>query len=742
MDMLVVAAAAGAGCLAKYWQDVLGDRGIRSGASGDAFAQSGGNSGINGSGFSSSTNEGHSQKRVVSSEENSLLSRRTQRRFGDPSGEPESLASLDVHQHVGTLSWLPDLEKGGDCRNRVGSGDGSDHVSQEFASTSGLNIEPLMTRVRREGYGSSHLPGSQSKDGDGCEELNDGHNALDKSGRYGPDLDETENVLSNEFSPRISDGRHRFCRNRSLLQRRWSHGYSMKPMTALESCLVAQLYREPVEMEEYVFSSPRSPSAGVLRPFIVTKDNQIFSSTAENDQQHLRLPSGLCADRLGYGSELLDNGHTLTGIPPLPAAGSKDSQRKEKQQRKKVLHGEVNASSATHSKKDLRSQGSIDAVLLFCFGIGVGVMSTILSSKREVNKLNELLKQTENLVQDLQEELEMKDSLTVKELASEPCISPERTSRKCSIKKATKSSTSKEPDECCDHIEDEIDMPKTADSESMSKIEAELEAELERLELNMSGFGHKRRLSGLSELDPDCMVDIVQGELRADVVAGERSSEESNLDASSSTSTPMHRSDYAVSPRELSLRLHQVIQSRLEERIAELETALQHSQKRLDAVENQESRSLQLQAGFSSSDISPTPFESPTIWTYQAQERLDFAASSTKSATDEEDHNSSVRPLRLNLSGDALDAYNDAFDEFIKMAESERQGTQMRDAVLQEAPNLNGLTDLHESWPDVEEQDEEDSKLLIKHILEKNKGKLSAKEARKMLLSFEDMSSE
>ena len=33
--------------------------------------------------------------------------------------------------------------------------------------------------------------------------------------------------------------------------------------------------------------------------------------------------------------------------------------------------------------------------------------------------MNDLLKQTENLVQDLQDELEMKDSLTVKELAIE-----------------------------------------------------------------------------------------------------------------------------------------------------------------------------------------------------------------------------------------------------------------------------------------------------------------------------------
>ena len=57
------------------------------------------------------------------------------------------------------------------------------------------------------------------------------------------------------------------------------------------------------------------------------------------------------------------------------------------------------------------------------------------------------LKQTENVVHDLEDELEMKDSLIVKE----------------------------------------VDTEKAAEnSESISNIEAELEAELERLEINMN----------------------------------------------------------------------------------------------------------------------------------------------------------------------------------------------------------------------------------------------------------------
>lgn len=45
--------------------------------------------------------------------------------------------------------------------------------------------------------------------------------------------------------------------------------------------------------------------------------------------------------------------------------------------------------------------------------------------------------------------------------------------------------------------------------------------------------------------------------------------------------------NYAVSPRELSIKLHEVIESRLEERIGELETALQNSQNWLQFLETE-----------------------------------------------------------------------------------------------------------------------------------------------------------
>lgn len=87
-----------------------------------------------------------------------------------------------------------------------------------------------------------------------------------------------------------------------------------------------------------------------------------------------------------------------------------------------------------------------------------------------MEKLDKLLKHKENLVQDLQEELEMKDSLTVKELAVE------------------------------DYESQDNSFDKMAEEESLSKIEAELEAELERLESNMNSTRFEAKLSNATEV--------------------------------------------------------------------------------------------------------------------------------------------------------------------------------------------------------------------------------------------------
>lgn len=119
-------------------------------------------------------------------------------------------------------------------------------------------------------------------------------------------------------------------------------------------------------------------------------------------------------------------------------------------------------------------------MLLFLIGLTIGITPEVFTYTREVKKLNEKLKLAENLVQDLQEELDMKDKLTVKELAGE-------ISQPLSTKNL--SSFNEEPTVSCSDPGDDSKL-------SMSKIEAELEAELGRLGIHMdlertSDFGEE-----------------------------------------------------------------------------------------------------------------------------------------------------------------------------------------------------------------------------------------------------------
>jgi hypothetical protein len=56
---------------------------------------------------------------------------------------------------------------------------------------------------------------------------------------------------------------------------------------------------------------------------------------------------------------------------------------------------------------------------MFSSGVQIGIISSSLSSKKDVDSLKGTLKRMENLVQDLQDELDMKEGLTVKELPNE-----------------------------------------------------------------------------------------------------------------------------------------------------------------------------------------------------------------------------------------------------------------------------------------------------------------------------------
>lgn len=143
--------------------------------------------------------------------------------------------------------------------------------------------------------------------------------------------------------------------------------------------------------------------------------------------------------------------------------------------------------------------GTSDRALLFYIGLTMGVVSSFLANKQEAEKMKCLLKQTESLVQDLQEELEMKDSLTVKELAAEDFeLQDVHTDHCVDDTGHSLSLEEKSDEEYCSQ---------KAEEKSLIEIEAELEAELQRLESSMNSSsleGKLCNLTGVSTLHNAC----------------------------------------------------------------------------------------------------------------------------------------------------------------------------------------------------------------------------------------------
>ncbi|XP_038678511.1 uncharacterized protein LOC119979958 isoform X2 [Tripterygium wilfordii] len=436
------------------------------------------------------------------------------------------------------------------------------------------------------------------------------------------------------------DSLHGSLRKKGYLRPKYFPGHFVKPLNSIESCLMAQLPVEHADMEEYVLSAPPSPCRPTMRPLLVTNGSKIIG----------RARGDFSSAQIRIDDDRQSKEGIVSGVPQLPSVGYSGHPRKLKLKRRQGHNGKLSSSSKLHSRKHFQPQhGPHNGAFLFYLGVSIGVIYSFMTNTREVNKLKELLKQTESLVQDLQEELDMKESLTVKELADE---------------------TSQSQDGC-DHASHDIAQPFFSEhyknnstgndskecnnekavesSESMSKIEAELEAELERLDLNINTSIYQRRLPNLDVLDTDFAADFAEGELKVDMVDGQTVSHLKSNQDKSGTSTD-HFQNYVVSPRELSLRLHEVIQSRLEERVNELETALQSIQRKM-------------QLGESEYDNS---------WRKLAYHELIYSFM-PESPIAKEESNSIPQSLVMNLSEAALDAYNESYEELMKTNESEEE---------------------------------------------------------------------
>lgn len=578
MDLWVVGAAAAAGYIAKYWQNLSKHRA---------------------SSLELSSGTSTCEKPETSSSPFHKLIRRKQ---------AEDTLTNGRHFSDGGFSDMYHL-------------DGSSDTEAPSTSSFGERIVRLRTYDDCNVLSMSSLPPGFSVN-ENLKENEDGNGLNDNMD------DNSDNPYTGEL-----DSFH--CSGKNSLRTKHSGSHVVKPFSSLDSCLVAQLYKEHARMEEYVLSALRSPST-IMKPLLITDGTQIISR-ADRDS----LSAQIASDNNRWHKE-----EVVCGVPPLPKIGFSDHLKKIKSKSGK---GQNERSSS--SQKHLQSpNGSHDGTVLFCLGVSIGIISSLMANGREVNQLKEDLEHTQNLVQDLQEELEMKDSLTVKQLANENNESQDTCDNSFHNRASNPHLLIQNVNDSMNNIGAVSYNENTEQSpESMSKIEAELEAELERLGLNMNPSGPPRRLSELVELDPDSTADFSREELRLDMVNGQAAAQsESNRDARGTS--PTCSANYAVSPRELSLHLHEVIQSRLQERVKELETALENSQRKVQLLESEHKNVQRL---FSTTELRYSSGEvSPVV---------------------EGDFSCIDQPLVMNLSREALDAYNEAYEELNKMNESEEE---------------------------------------------------------------------
>nr|GMC55282.1 Protein POLAR LOCALIZATION DURING ASYMMETRIC DIVISION AND REDISTRIBUTION like [Ipomoea batatas] len=515
------------------------------------------------------------------------------------------------------------------------------------------------------------------------------------------DLSVHPNTIQMGFSHRLASRRYR-------LRSRKTTRHIMNPSIFLESP-VAQFSSEQIE-GEYVFGSvPLQPTP---RTFLVTDGSVIIS---RNSGDSFGTPVRTELDKL-QKSVIPQGETTISRVPKLPNVEPSEFQRKDSASKKDQGRIFCNSSRSTNSKHH-RSKGSSDEAFLLSLGASIGFFISFLLFKKERDELNHILKQKDNLVQDLQDELEMKDSLTVKELATEDYES-EYTRIDASVSEALYSLAPQQNlNDSSEYCVEEYPSPHT-EEESRSKIEAELEAELERLELSMTSTKVAGKLTELVELDPDFIPDLAEGELRDDVF--DRTEPLRYADRDESTDHTPQSVNYCVSPRELSLRLYEVVNSQLEERNRELETEVENLQRKaryMEVVLNNSCREFSnSEAGSSSAQGSPVTKD----------ERL------------------TADCVVMNLAGEALDAYNDGYDELSKIIESEEDDimasgvgkiqhqelVQPRDHDLYHNGTLIG---------DKNEDRDEVEKLLIEQIVKKvRKGNPAVFSAQKALFYLDE----
>ena len=259
MDFWVVAVAAGAGYLAKYWQNI-------------------------------------SKRNRFSLPELSS---------GDSNGGKPDSPGCSFHGLAQRQKLADDVSTDS---KRVSNGRLSDMYqvdsasAVEVASTSGFDGEKLGSTGEYEDrnllYASSLPPGCSTNE-----------NVLENGAGNRLSGDISDNY---EYLPSTSGSFYGPSRNRSSLRTKCSNRQFIKPTSSLESCLMAQLYKVHAEMEDYVFSFLPLASTPTMRPLFVSDGSRILNRAGHSFGAQIGFK-----ENKGHNDAYLEKNENVYGIPPL-----------------------------------------------------------------------------------------------------------------------------------------------------------------------------------------------------------------------------------------------------------------------------------------------------------------------------------------------------------------------------------------------------------------------------------------
>ncbi|KAJ3699038.1 hypothetical protein LUZ61_002743 [Rhynchospora tenuis] len=316
------------------------------------------------------------------------------------------------------------------------------------------------------------------------------------------------------------------------------------------------------------------------------------SSTSKGFGCRVRFPIYSCSFVKGQEDEDWDEGE----FKGMEVVSYKEVKREQERRGSELKfesgvcmnrNGEQNTcyTSGEISNKISVSSGKKDEDVSLNLGMGVGLMLLLSKSTTELNKMVELRKEMETLLVDLKNEIKKKNGQTSTDNSSNAPVSlsssgGNENSSVCLIPL--------QEDGASNLVDDRLDKSVT----EIDEIEAELEVELNRLELSEESRALPPLSIGAIEPDDDNyyvddnLYDSFEGftDFREQPTGEQNNDQEEEQGGDEGDYNSF---DGGVCPRELERRLNEVLHSRQRERIEELEYALECAKSRLHERERE-----------------------------------------------------------------------------------------------------------------------------------------------------------